>query len=289
MLISIVLTLRPTQAATLPANLGRATHAWFLDQVRAADPRLAETLHAPNQERPFTVSNLRGMGPPQGGGSRGGIPIPPLPTPRQIVLAPEETPWLRVTSFSPELSALLVERLLAEPPERVALSGVSLRVVETTADGARHRWAGQTTFEDLVQRHTLGAERPAPRLALRFASPTVFRSGGANLPLPLPGLVFESLARRWNAFGPLRVPAEVRRFADEVMLIARYRLRTERVMFGEEGERGAFPGFLGVCGYAFRNRDRYWLGLIHTLAAFALYAGVGTRTTVGLGQARVVG
>jgi CRISPR-associated endoribonuclease Cas6 len=275
MLISTVFTLTPTQPVTLPANLGRATHAWFLDQVRAADPKLAGALHAPNQERPFTVSNLWGAGRPDRAG--------------QVTLSPENNYHLRVTSFWHELSALVAERLAATPPERISLADADLRLVEATADATAHPWAGQTTFETLIQAHTLSAALPPPRLALRFASPTVFRSGGVNLPLPLPRLVFESLARRWNAFGPLRIPDEVSRFADEMMLISRYRLRTERVSFGEGGERGAYPGFVGICGYAFRNRDRYWLGLVHTLAAFALYAGVGARTSMGLGQARVVG
>jgi CRISPR-associated endoribonuclease Cas6 len=273
MLISAVFTLAPTQPVTLPANLGRATHAWFLDQVRAADPALAETLHAPNQERPFTVSNLWGAGRPEAG---------------RVSLAPDKTCFLRVTSYWPELSALVAERLAGAPPEAIHLAGAKFQVIEATADAAAHPWAGRASFESLIQEHTLSTARPAPRVALRFASPTVFRSGGVNLPLPLPGLVFEGLARRWNTFGPLRIPDEVRRFADEVMLIARYHLRTDRVTFGEDAERGAYPGFLGVCGYAFRNRDRYWLGLIHTLAAFALYAGVGARTSMGLGQARAV-
>jgi CRISPR/Cas system endoribonuclease Cas6 (RAMP superfamily) len=58
------------------------------------------------------------------------------------------------------------------------------------------------------------------------------------------------------------------------------------VTFGEQGEHGVFPGFLGHVGYAFRVKDRYWMGLIHLLAAFSLYAGVGQRVTMGLGQAR---
>jgi CRISPR-associated endoribonuclease Cas6 len=273
MLISAVLSLSPTRPVTLPANLGRATHAWFLDLVRAADPALAEALHTPNQERPFTVSNLWGGGRPVRG---------------QVTFSPEDRVTLRVTSFWPQLSALVSEQIVPHLPERISLAGAAFRLVEATADGAVHPWAGQTRFEDLVQQHTLSASPPAPRLSLRFASPTVFRSSGANVPLPLPGLVFEGLARRWNAFGPLRIPEEVRRFADEVMLISRYQLRTERVTFGEEGGRGAYPGFVGVCGYAFRVRDRYWMGLIHLLAAFALYAGVGARTSMGLGQARVV-
>jgi CRISPR-associated endoribonuclease Cas6 len=273
MLISAVLTLTPTQPVTLPANLGRATHAWFLDQVRAADPAIAQALHTPNQERPFTVSNLWGTGQPTQG---------------QVTLAPERPCCLRVTSFWPELSALVQERMLPGLPETVELAGAAFRLAGVTTDGATHPWAGKTRFEDLVQQHTLSPAPPPAGVALRFASPTVFRSSGVNVPLPLPGLVFEGLARRWNAFAPIHIHPEVRRFADECLVITRYQLQTERVTFGEEGERGAYPGFVGVCGYGFQVKDRYWMGLIHLLAAFALYAGVGTRTTMGLGQARVI-
>jgi CRISPR-associated endoribonuclease Cas6 len=278
MLISAVLTIAPTGPVTLPANLGRAAHAWFLNQVRAADPAIAQALHEPNQERPFTVSNLQGRNPASG---RSRV--------SDQLVSPERSYALRLTSFWPELSALLLERLLPNLPEQTLdLAGATCRVVSVTTDGTAHPWAGQTSFQDLVQQHTLSPALPPRQVTLHFASPTVFRSGGANVPLPLPGLVFESLVRRWNAFAPLQIPLEIRRFADEAMVIARYHLHTERVAFGEEGERGAYPGFVGTCSYAFLVHDRYWLGLIHLLAAFAFYAGVGARTTMGLGQVRVV-
>ena len=70
--------------------------------------------------------------------------------------------------------------------------------------------------------------------------------------------------------------------------MSRYRLETALVRFGEQGERGTVAGCLGRCTYALLVRDRYWMGLIHLLAAFARYAGVGRRTTMGLGQARVL-
>lgn len=280
MLISAVLTLAPTGPVTLPANLGRAAHAWFLNQVRAADPAIAQALHEPNQERPFTVSNLRGP-------NRN--PASPRSRVSAQLVSPERTYALRLTSFWLELSILVAERLLPNLPEQtIELAGGAFRLASVTTDGIVHPWAGQTSFQDLVQQHTLSPALPPRRVNLHFASPTVFRSGGANVPLPLPGLVFESLVRRWNAFAPLQIPLEIRRFADEAMVIARYHLRTERVAFGEEGERGAYPGFVGTCSYAFLVHDRYWLGLIHLLAAFAFYAGVGARTTMGLGQVRVV-
>ena len=271
MLLSAVLTLRPLQAATVPANLGRATHAWFLDQVRATDPVLAEALHQADVTRPFTVSNLQGTGRPSQG---------------QVTLSPEQTVSLRVTSFQPELSSLLREHILPALPETIKLAEVTLRLDGVTTDAGQHPWAGTATFEGLVQEHTLATRSVPSQVTLRFASPTVFRSSGVNVPLPLPELVFGSLLQKWNAFAPLRLPSEVRRFAGEGMVISRYRLRTERVVFGEEGERGVYPGFVGVCSYAIQVKDRYWMGLIHLLAAFALYAGVGARTTMGLGQVR---
>lgn len=274
MLTSAVITLVPTEAVILPANLGRATHAWFLEQVHGLDPGLAQTLHEPNQERPFTVSNLWGPGRPGG---------------EEASLEPGVPCFVRVTSIATELSELLEKRLLTNMPTTVCLGGAAFRVEGVTTDPREHPWAGQTTFQSLVQRHTLGPQPSRPGVALRFASPTVFRSSGVNIPLPLPGLVFESLVRRWNAFSPIQVHPEVRRFAEEGMAIARYRLRTERVAFGDEGQRGTYPGFVGTCAYTFRVRDGYWMGLVRLLGAFALYAGVGTRTTMGLGQTRMVG
>lgn len=271
-LISAVLTLQPAEPATLPIYLGRATHAWFLDQVRSLDPALADSLHAPNQERPFTISNLLGAAR--------------LPARPEVgSLAPDRLCFLRLTSYQPALSALLEERLLPHLPETALLAGATFRVLGATTDETQHAWAGRTTEQDLLLEQTLHGQPPAG-LTMRFASPTVFRSQELLLPLPLPKLVFEGLVRRWNLFAPVALPNEVVRFAEECVAISRHSLYTERVTFGGQGEHGAFPGFLGHVGYTFRVRDRYWTGLIHLLAKFSLYAGVGQRTTMGLGQAR---
>jgi len=273
MLIAAVLTLLPTEAATLPANLGAAAHAWFLNRVRAADPALAEDLHAPNAERPFTVSNLWG-------GQRQGA--------RQVNLLPGQPCYLRLTSFDPALSAVLTQHVLPGlAGAAVTLLDAAVPIAGCAVTGAAHPWAGQCTFGDLAAQHTLD-KAPPRTVTLEFVSPTVFRSAGANVPLPLPALVFDSLARRWNQFAPIAVPPELHRFAEEVMVISRYRLWTERVSFGGDGDEGICPGFVGRCSYGFRSHDRYWLGLVRLLAAFAFYAGVGARSSMGLGQARVV-
>lgn len=272
MLISAVLTISPSEPLALPGNLGRATHAWFLDVVRELDPVLSEMLHTPNQERPFTVSNLMGTGKLEND---------------MVRLSPERTYTLRLTSYEPALSALIAERLLSALPDTITLGGQVLQLHSATVDPAQHTWAGHIGYEALVQAYTLGTRLPQ-HVTLRFASPTVFKSQDAYLPLPLPKLVFDGLARRWNLYAPIRIQPEVGRYAEECMAISRYDLHTERVVFGEDDPWGATPGFVGTCRYVFRVKDRYWMGIIHLLAAFAMYAGVGRHTTMGWGQTRLV-
>ncbi|MDY7041292.1 MAG: CRISPR-associated endoribonuclease Cas6 [Chloroflexota bacterium] len=272
MLISWVISLQPAKPVSISPNLGRAAHAWFLERVRQADPPLAEKLHQGHGQRPFTVSNLLGIGRRHRG---------------ELTLSPETTYALRMTSFSTELSKLLCERVIPDLPPVLTLGSVTLAVTGSTTDPAVHDRAGEDSFAGLVQRHTLAASIPH-RVSLRFASPTLFRSENKNVPLPLPGLVFGGLVDKWNDFAPIGLPPEVRRFAQECLAISRYRLETLPVSFGDEGQRGAVAGCVGTCSYAIQVRDKYWMGLIHLLAAFAFYAGVGRRTTMGLGQARAL-
>jgi CRISPR-associated endoribonuclease Cas6 len=274
MLLSWVLKLQPEEPATVPANLGRAAHAWFLDRVREADAALAAELHDRQGQRPFTASNLwelwRERGP-------------------EATLSPERTYTLRLTSFSPALSAAVRERVIPALPERLTLAEAPLRVVGSTTDPEGHPWAAEASFEGLVQQFTLAADVPRG-VGLRFASPTAFRMTGKKqaVPLPLPQLVFGGLLDKWNAFAPIQVHPDVRRFADECLAVSSYRLETRRVAFGPDGRQGVVPGFVGICRYYVEVPDRYWMGLVQLLAGFSLYAGVGLRTTMGLGQAKML-
>jgi len=129
------------------------------------------------------------------------------------------------------------------------------------------------------------ADRPSPRVSLEFASPTTFRSGGRYVPLPLPDLVFGSLLDRWQAFAPIALSPEVRRFAAEAVAVSQYQLRTRSLPAKGGGVR---VGFTGRASFVALNRDRYWLSVLHLLAAFAFYGGVGYQTAAGMGQVRLL-
>ncbi len=68
-----------------------------------------------------------------------------------------------------------------------------------------------------------------------------------------------------------------------MVAISRYQLRTRILPFKD----GAMQvGFVGDVTFLALNSDRYWVGALHLLAEYALFAGVGYQTTMGMGQAR---
>jgi len=280
-LISLVVTFQPATAATVPAHLGPACQAWFLDQVRSADPTLVAGLHANSRRRPYTVSALQGATPTR---SSAGAP-------RRAKLDPAQPVWLRVTTLDPALSALVLDGVLPRLPGRTtALAGAELVVTGATTDAAAHPWAAHTTYEALVQEHLMGALTPRHVVGLHFASPTTFRRTGQtfegqrvpdhDLLWPLPELVFGSLADAWNAFAPVRLTCDVRAFAAAGLAVRHYRLKTLLVDDGRVRQMG----LLGDCAYQVFTDDPFWLRVLHLLAAFSFFCGVGRGTTAGWGQ-----
>lgn len=287
-LLSLVVQLKPLPAGqnsnALPAWWGRAAHAALLNIVRQYQPRLADSLHtgpAPSANpqacdnpsftlRPFTVSSLMGRF------THGELDLSQVYT-------------LRLTSLLPELSALLQQASQEGPliaGRQLELDYLPFEIVavhSAPSPQAPHVWSASNSYQELSAPYLLARVNPERRVSLRLASPTTFKTAGRHMPFPLPELVFGSLLERWNAFAPITLPAEVRRYAAECLAVSCYHLRTLSVPFKSGGLR---VGSVGEVSYTSLNYDRYWMSLIHLLAEFSLYSGVGAGTTQGLGQVR---
>ncbi|MBE7471291.1 MAG: CRISPR-associated protein Cas6 [Anaerolineae bacterium] len=287
MLTSLILQLQAPAEANLPANLGRAGQSLLLRLIGGREPALAQELHQAERARPYTVSNLV-LGKRAGG---------------SLHAQAGQSGWLRFTGLTEAVSRHLLA-LAQQPPESVELDGYQFQVSGATLDPAVHPWAGQITYQDLAAPYLLGGRAsPGSTLRLEFASPTTFRSQGRFLPLPQPELVFGSLLDRWQTFAPIALHPDTRRFAAEAVVLSRYELRTRGMPYVKAGTRGGgearsggeqaghYPTIIGFTGrviFAVLNRDRYWLNVLHLLAAFAFYSGVGYQTAAGLGQVRQI-
>ena len=263
-LLSLVLELKPRQAAEVPPRLGRAAEAVLLARIAEHDPQKAQALHDASGIKPFTCSNLMG--------ARIG----------RSQLDPARYYTLRYTALDSSLAALLPG--LFPPGSRIQFEDAELEVTAQRTNG-ENPWAASTTYSQLLKRYLMpSGAAPAGSWTLLFASPTAFQSQGRTLTLPEPHLVFGSLVERWNACSPLTLPAdEVRAYAQEMVAINRFTLQSA---VGWERGPALRLGAVGQATYQALNHDRYWRSALSLLAAFSLYSGVGAMTTAGMGQVR---
>lgn len=270
---SIVLKLTPTREARVRATMGDQAHAAFLRTVRESDPALADVLHAPHLPlRPFTVSQLQGV---------------PRARDGWIQLSPGQEYWLRFTVLYPPIFEHFMARFLhGEGRPVIRLGQALLLIKEILATPGSHPCSGYTSWAQLASQ-----ARPEPEITLEFTSPTAFGFGqkawGKKIVvLPQPELVFGSLARSWNSLAPL--PLQVDRNAlnayleEHVVVKQVHGLGTRMLRF-----RSALQiGFVGRVTYGLMANNEAARCQLNGLADLAFYAGVGMKTTMGMGQCR---
>ncbi len=284
MLLSILLALTAESSYPILGALGRPAQAWFLQQVTRANPGLAQRLHDEQGLKPYTVSSLLDQhGRPLGAGTW---------------LKPGQAVWLRLTTLNDELSLALEKHMIKKLPKRLTLYKMDFRVNDIYERQEEHLWAGSSSFSEIAQDFSNATTDNNVRM--EFASPTAFRTNGLDICLPLPGQVFRSLWAKWNAYcpEPMQVQDLWPEFAEACILVSEMTTVNTHHWAFAEGTRGGSIGFTGTVGFHLPDKKRlhkdwhpYYDGtatVMHSLAKFAFYAGVGHHTTIGMGQVRPI-
>ncbi|MGQ9525529.1 MAG: CRISPR-associated endoribonuclease Cas6 [Armatimonadota bacterium] len=268
MLTSTVVYLSPVEDCTLAPTVGRHAHALFLSIINHVNPHLAQVLHDPQRQKPFTVSPLQGPF----------TPITGTGSPR-IGLSARQTYWMRFTTLSPEVFQPLVDFFLQPSTDlQLCLQSARFHVRRFVTDPSPEtRWAGRTDWHSIAL-----SSQPARALHVRFFSPTTFRQASGNVAEPRPDLVISSWWDKWNAFAPtpVHLPRDERVEILTAVRVAECDTETRMLDFG----RFKQVGFVGTVRYdlsCLSYNHRRWLNL---LGLFAFYGGTGAKTTMGMGQ-----
>ncbi|SRR6266568_5545226 len=290
-LFSILLRLHPSEPGWVSPSSGSQAHAAFLDIMHQNDSTLAERLHQPNQRRPFTVGLLQGFN------HLSSAQLEEATTKnQQVQVLPGQIYWLRITMLDSHLFGTFVQHLITRPRTFIIRLGdarfeVSRLIGSPDPNNAANSWAAYSSFAELRTFSTL-----QKHYQFEFATPTAFSKGqkswGKLLKLfPEPAYVFESLAKQWETFAPahLRMTANgltLHGFAawcEEGLIVTRYALETRYLPSGKFAQ----AGFQGKVTYEVKGArtspETAWLS---PLAHFALFSGVGYKTSMGMGQAR---
>jgi CRISPR-associated endoribonuclease Cas6 len=268
-LYSVLLEVRTQEEALLPLMTGPQIHAMFLRRLTQDDLALFAQLHDQPGVRPFTLSQLLGAEI-----QHDHLRIFPGQTYLiRVTLLDDGRLWERLSTLLLETGPILIQL------DRAPLSLTRL-FVNPTSD--RTGWVAKTSWKILSE------VPPRQMLSLRFASPTAFNIAGKYYELfPEPLLVWKSLLRTWNTYAPEQLKMEKQELypsiQQQVRVVACDHLATHTMPYLKYAQKG----FTGICSYEI-DSDPDVIQKLTTLAEFARYAGVGYKTTWGMGQARLV-
>ncbi len=174
--------------------------------------------------------------------------------------------YLRISILQKDLLAPLLWGLSQDLGVDINLAHIDCRL------GNNLEIVQSTTFEELANTPT------SHLIEIEFVSPTSFKQEQNVQALPLPELVFDNLWRRWNTFAPenLHFPA-----IKWHCLVSAFDIKTYALKMKGGPEIGA----QGWVRYLFPKPEE--AAIATTLANFAVFAGIGRKTGMGMGQVKV--
>lgn len=285
---------------------GELVHGAFLKWLRTEAPDVVTWLHEGQKRRLFTCSSLHFPRFAQRflHAERENIHLP---------LDPEQTYTLRITLLLGNLFPLFYKTLInfnvasndanGSPFLRLGKQLFLLEEVHLTNDDPAG-WTGFTSLTSLVEQASQARFNRESTLTIDFNSLTAFSRGNSksgygahHVMFPLPQLLFQNLARRWEDIAPPELVGIIQKerieqyLQEDGPIVVDYDLTAHHVHFTTHQQRG----FLGSCTYQLRGPDQPTSAdapltirqQLRLLAQLAFYTGIGYKTAMGLGQARL--
>ena len=280
---SLVLNLLPQSPIPPQYLTGRHLHALFLTLVSSVDSTLGDRLHDSTADKAFTLSPLQisNTNSPLLKGGKGGSKL--QYSHQQPI--PAGTPcWWRISLLDDTLFGKLTQLWLNLNPNRpwhLGPADLYITSIQGTPQSIQP-WANATTYAQLYEQASDvcdGLRLRNSSINLSFSTPTAFRQGQYDTTLPTRESVFNSLLSRWNKYSGI----ELSHIAIESIFPSFVNIHTEILA----DSRSKFIGIIGEVNYKILGEiEPIQIKQINALADFALYAGIGRKTTMGMGMTR---
>ncbi len=271
---SLVLNLLPQSPIPSQFLTGRHLHALFLTLVSSVDEQLGDYLHESKADKAFTLSPLQVVRT-QKSGVRSQNHTLQWEHTKPI---PSGTPcWWRISLLDDTLFSKLTHLWLnLNPNHPWHLGPADLHITSILGTPqSTQPWANAISYTQLYDR----ASESNRQIDLSFCTPTAFRQSNYDCALPTRELVFNSLIKRWNQYSGI----ELSKTLVEHIFPSFFDIRTEIVA----DSRSKFIGCVGAMNFRILGDvEPLVIKQINALADFAIYSGVGRKTTMGMGMMR---
>jgi CRISPR-associated endoribonuclease Cas6 len=252
---AIVIELSAAQRGVFPTTLGRAIQAQVLAWLSLANPAIAQMIHD-SQDNPISLSGLLGHRRSNGDVREG------------------DSFSIRISLLQGSLIHPLLQGIDLWGNKTITLGKCAFVLRGVAAMPGTHAAVGSSSYELLFK-----TPRSQDDITLQFQSPTSFKQEIGIQPFPLPELVFGGLLRRWNLFAgsDYQIPPIVWR-----AVVSAAEIKTHALQM----ESAAEIGSQGWVRYRFPDSSQSQIAAV--LAYFSFFAGVGRKTSRGMGQTQLL-
>jgi CRISPR-associated endoribonuclease Cas6 len=278
---SLVVNLIPKSPIYPEYLTGRHYHALFLTLISSVDKTLGDSLHDSKIDKAFTLSPLQISRE-----NRDEIRRKPQPVAKTTNTLqcghekpiPPGTPcWWRISLLDDTLFGKLTPlwlNLNPNHPWHLGPSDLHITSIQATPQSTQP-WANACTYTQLYQQ----ASESDRAINFTFSTPIAFRQGAYDTVLPNRESVFNSLLSRWNKYSGI----EFNSLPIESIYPSSFNINTKIV----NNYDSKFIGCTGEISYRILGDiEPTSIKQINALADFAMYAGVGRKTTMGMGITR---
>ena len=256
---------------------GYHIHAAFFDILSRGDEETSAKLHSEEGRKAFTVSPLFYKGSLVVG--RWLLDKKNLKTKDERLKTGNEV-WFRVTLLDDSVFPVFSLRFLENPSPVIRLGKAELLVKEVKVTGGKGAsWSGFSDYDKLYD-----SAESTDEVTLQFATPASFKQGDTSMLFPIPRLVFKGYLEKWNKYSGIGLSDSILNRIEDALILSHYDLRTLPFSDG----RATTPGFVGICTFKIKDRNKEFLKNVNLLADFSFFAGTGRKTTHGMGMTRRV-
>lgn len=260
---SIVIELKAKQNGKLILYTGKKIHSVFLKMIREINESLSEKLHDDDTYKSFTVSSLLG-----------------LAIDKESEIYINKNYYIRFTILDNNLFKKIATNLFQKQMFKsdIKLENISFKVERVLYDNTKSQWAGIFDLNKIIHKEDFSKQ-----ITMRFYTPTLFKSGDKFNTKPEIRLIFTGLLRKYNKYSAYKLDESlIHEFENIVVKEDKTKLRKVQM------KNGYFIGFTGNLTIEIQSENIELIKMINILSEFAFYAGVGYKTTMGLGQVKRV-
>ncbi len=142
-----------------------------------------------------------------------------------------------------------------------------------------------TSFDELFEKYYYSENRLPRKVNLEFITPTAFKSEGKYLNIPSARMILMSLMNKYDAISTETTLYEENALEEMSSLVEMSRFNIRSSVFHLEGVK--IPAFIGKVELFVKGASNM-ISMVHMLADFAQYSGIGIKSAIGMGAVRFV-